>query len=164
MPNLSSSHLGRIFYYIDPSILIHLYRNDMFELSHRLIGIYKTSNQTRSMCCLTNVVALIRYSRHFHRQSFFAINDSCSSKYNEDHDSLIYCVPYLLYVYFKRRMDNGTMNTVAKIQRLHMVNWKIRIKIYWWRYSARCAVTQGSCCSLCLSRQFFSHRFAGQLS
>ena len=28
-------------------IIISL-RNDMFELSHRLIGIYKTSNQTRS--------------------------------------------------------------------------------------------------------------------
>ena len=38
-------------------IIISL-RNDMFELSHRLIGIYKTSNQTRSesfpeMKCLT---------------------------------------------------------------------------------------------------------------
>ncbi|KAF8707321.1 hypothetical protein AX14_013615 [Amanita brunnescens Koide BX004] len=30
-------------------IIISL-RNDMFELSHRLIGIYKTSNQTRSIC------------------------------------------------------------------------------------------------------------------
>ena len=28
-------------------IIISL-RNDMFELSHRLIGIYKTSNQTKS--------------------------------------------------------------------------------------------------------------------
>lgn len=28
-------------------IIISL-RNDMFELSHRLVGIYKTSNQTRS--------------------------------------------------------------------------------------------------------------------
>ena len=27
-----------------------LFRNDMFELSHRLIGIYKTSNATRSTC------------------------------------------------------------------------------------------------------------------
>ena len=27
-----------------------LSRNDMFELSQRLIGIYKTSNQTRSEC------------------------------------------------------------------------------------------------------------------
>lgn len=26
----------------------HSIRNDMFELSHRLIGIYKTSNATRS--------------------------------------------------------------------------------------------------------------------
>jgi hypothetical protein len=26
------------------------FRNDMFELSHRLIGIYKTSNATRSTC------------------------------------------------------------------------------------------------------------------
>jgi len=30
-------------------IIISL-RNDMFELSHRLVGIYKTSNQTRSIC------------------------------------------------------------------------------------------------------------------
>ena len=27
-------------------------RNDMFELSHRLIGIYKTSNMTKSACHL----------------------------------------------------------------------------------------------------------------
>ena len=30
------------------SILLMIFRNDMFELSHRLIGIYKTSNATRS--------------------------------------------------------------------------------------------------------------------
>lgn len=73
----------------DLPFLIHLNRNDMFELSHRLIGIYKTSNQTRSMCCLMDVVTLIWYFRHLHRQSFFAINNSCSSKYSGKHDSLI---------------------------------------------------------------------------
>ena len=31
-------------------LIIFHFRNDMFELSHRLIGIYKTSNATRSEC------------------------------------------------------------------------------------------------------------------
>jgi chromosome segregation ATPase len=35
-------------------IIISL-RNDMFELSHRLIGIYKTSNTTKSESCLASL-------------------------------------------------------------------------------------------------------------
>jgi chromosome segregation ATPase len=41
-------------------IIISL-RNDMFELSHRLIGIYKTSNTTKSESCLASF-SLIRVS------------------------------------------------------------------------------------------------------
>ncbi len=45
-------------------IIISL-RNDMFELSHRLIGIYKTSNQTRSedpiIEMLGELIILFRY-------------------------------------------------------------------------------------------------------
>jgi len=39
-----------LFLICNSALLITLLppRNDMFELSHRLIGIYKTSNQTRS--------------------------------------------------------------------------------------------------------------------
>ena len=41
-----------ILYFIS-LMMLFLVRNDMFELSHRLIGIYKTSNQTRSRCKTT---------------------------------------------------------------------------------------------------------------
>lgn len=57
-------------------IIISL-RNDMFELSHRLIGIYKTSNQTRSKDLRNegpqpelNSCSMIY--RYFYRQSFSA--------------------------------------------------------------------------------------------
>lgn len=39
-------------------IIISL-RNDMFELSHRLIGIYKTSNQTKSTSRMFAWIALM---------------------------------------------------------------------------------------------------------
>lgn len=39
-------------------------RNDMFELSHRLIGIYKTSNATRSACDSSFSSGTIRIDEH----------------------------------------------------------------------------------------------------
>lgn len=40
-------------------IIISL-RNDMFELSHRLIGIYKTANATQSIAIDNHALAVVR--------------------------------------------------------------------------------------------------------
>jgi hypothetical protein len=42
-------------------IIISL-RNDMFELSHRLIGIYKTSNTTKSESCLASFLRFVSHA------------------------------------------------------------------------------------------------------
>ena len=71
-------------------IIISL-RNDMFELSHRLIGIYKTSNQTRSEYLMVEILdrELIPCStcRYIYRQPFSARATS------DEHCHTIACIP-----------------------------------------------------------------------
>lgn len=42
-----------------------LVRNDMFELSQRLIGIYKTSNATKSVFCRADLLPVLTVSQLF---------------------------------------------------------------------------------------------------
>jgi hypothetical protein len=76
-------------------IIISL-RNDMFELSHRLIGIYKTSNQTRSEDLIIEVLnqELTPYltCRYIYRQPF------SSRAATDEYCHTITCIPLWIHV------------------------------------------------------------------